>query len=73
VVILLLFRVQPIAAGCIIAGSAAVLLMQFPLFSESWNSFCRPRKDERWSTQLVLFNSMTGTQTQDPKIAIQPP
>ena len=44
-----LFCMQPMAAGCIIAGSTTVPLMQCPLFPVSWYSFCRPRKDDRLS------------------------
>ena len=43
---LLLFRMQPVAAGCIIFwmhGSAADAV---PLFPVSWYSFCLPRKDD---------------------------
>ena len=46
---LLLFRMQPVAAGFVIDGSTAVPLMQSPLLLVSWCSFCRPQKDDRLS------------------------
>ena len=70
--LLSLFLIQPVAAGCIIAGSLAVPLMpplpvQLVLIlqtSEGWQAE---------STHLVLFNGETGARTQDPKILNQPP
>ena len=58
----LLFCTWSVAAGYIIAGSIALLLMQCPLFLVSWYSFCQPQKDHRLVllTNLVLLNSSTG-------------
>ena len=62
----LLFHKQPAAADCIIAGSAAVPLVQCPLFPVDWYSFCRPRKDDKLSQPTWCeFNGWTCTQTQD--------
>ena len=48
---------QSVAAGCLIAASMAVLLMQCLPFPESWHSFCRPRKDDTLSRHDRGLNS----------------
>ena len=42
---------------------------QWLITAVSWYSFCQPQKDDRLSQPtLCYFNSMTGAQTQDPKM-----
>ena len=56
------------AAGCIIAGSMAVPMMQCHLFQVSSFSFSQPQKDDRLPAWYHATNRTTGAQTQDPEI-----
>ena len=40
----IIFHIQPVDVGHIIAGNTAVLLMQCPLFPRSWHSFFQLRR-----------------------------
>ena len=69
------FRVQLVAAGCIILWGVAVPLKQCPRLPVHKYSthFADLRKDD-WVSRphLVLIQRPTGARTQDPKILNEP-